>query len=352
MIRTIAKFEVEHLYVLDDEGNVDSDMPKLTDKQINEIYETMSLIRTYDEKAFSMQRQGRIGSYLQVKGQEASQVGCVYALDKKDFVVPMYRSGGAMLAFGFPMHQLFMYWSGDERGMKAPDDRNILPMAIPVGTQSAHASGIAWAAKLKGTKEVAMGFLGDGATSKADFHTAMNFAGVYKAPMVLVCENNQFAISTHISKQTASETIAQKAIAYGVRGIQVDGNDVFAVYKAAKEAVDRARNGEGPTFIECFTYRMCDHSTSDDAKRYRSELEVKDWEKKDPIIKLERYMEKKGLLTKEYKEKVQKASTDKVEEAVKKFESMPPANKEDIFTYMFKEMPSQLQEQFSEFKGV
>jgi pyruvate dehydrogenase E1 component alpha subunit len=334
MKKVAAKFEIEYVQVLDDEGNADADMPKLTDSQIKELYQKMILIRTYDEKAFSMQRQGRIGSYLQVKGQEASQVGCVFALDKKDWVIPMYRSGGAMLAFGFPMHQLFMYWSGDERGMRCPDTLNILPMAIPVGTQAVHSTGIGWAAKIKGSKEVAMGFLGDGATSKADFHTALNFAGVYQTPSVLICE-----------------TIAQKAIAYGVRGVQVDGNDIFAVYKVAKEAVDRARKGEGPTFIECVTYRVCDHSTSDDAKRYRSELEVKDWESKDPIARLERYMANKGLLTEDYKKKVAEDSMKEVDEAIKKFEGMAPPNKEDIFNYMFESMPTQLEEQFKEFRG-
>lgn len=351
MKKVAAKFEIEYLQVLDDEGNADSDMPKLTDKQIKEIYEKMVLIRTYDEKAFSMQRQGRIGSYLQVKGQEASQVGCVYALDKKDWVVPMYRSGGAMLAFGYPMYQLFMYWSGDERGMKCPDNINVLPIAIPVGTQSVHVTGIGWAAKLKGTKEVALGFLGDGATSKADFHTALNFAGVYQTPSVLVCENNQYAISTPRGKQTGSETIAQKAIAYGIKGIQVDGNDVFAVYKAAKDAVDKARKGEGPTFIECVTYRMCDHSTSDDAKRYRSELEVKDWEKKDPILRLEKYMMKKGLLNDDSKKKIIESAVKTVDDEIKKFESMQPPNRDDIFNYMFEKMPQQLEEQFKEFRG-
>jgi pyruvate dehydrogenase E1 component alpha subunit len=263
----------------------------------------------------------------------------------------MYRSGGAILAMGYPMHQMFMYWSGDERGMRCPDNINVLPIAIPVGTQSVHSTGIAWAAKIRGTKEVALGFLGDGATSKADFHTALNFAGVYQTPSVLVCENNQYAISTPRGIQTHSETIAQKAIAYGVKGIQVDGNDVLAVYKVAKEAVDRARKGEGPTFIECITYRICDHSTSDDAKRYRSELEVKDWEKKDPIIMLEKYMAKKGLLTEEYQKKTFENAVSEVEAAIKKFESMEPPNKEDIFTYMFEEMPTQLEEQFREFKG-
>ena len=169
--KVIAEFKVEYLQVLDEQGNCDkAHMPKLTTKQIKELYEKMILVRTYDDKAFSMQRQGRIGSYLQVKGQEASQVGSAYALEKKDWMVPMYRSSGAMIAHGYPIHLIYLYYGGDERGLRCPDNINITPISIPVGTQSPHVTGIAWAAKLKKTNEISMGYLGDGATSKADFH--------------------------------------------------------------------------------------------------------------------------------------------------------------------------------------
>ena len=350
MVKKVVKsFDIEYLQVLDESGNCDEKlMPKLTDKQIKELYEKMVLVRTYDDKAFNLQRQGRIGSYLQVKGQEASQVGSAYALTKKDWIVTMYRSMGAMITHGYPIHQIYMYYGGDERGLKCPEGINVLPISIPVGTQSPHATGIAWASKIRKTKEVTIGYMGDGATSKADFHTAMNFAGVFQVPVVLICENNQYAISTHREHQTNAETIAQKAIGYGIKGIQVDGNDVFAVYKATKQAVGNARAGKGPTFIENFTYRMCDHSTSDDAKRYRSDKEVNEWKKKDPLTRLEKYMKKKKLLTDAYKKKVQKDATDKVNKAVEKYEKFPEQKKEDIFTFMYEKIPLQLKEQMDE----
>ena len=215
MRKVIHKFEIEHLQVLDENGNVDKkEMPKLSNKQIKELYETMILVRAFDEKSLLMQRQGRIGSYLQVKGQEASQVGSVYALKDKDWIFPMYRSSGALIARKQPISVLYQYWGGDERGLISPKNVNNFPMAIPVGTQTAHASGAAWAEVIKGTKNVSMVFMGDGATSKSEFHTGLNFAGVYNAPCVFVCENNQFAISTPREKQTHAKTIAKKAIAY------------------------------------------------------------------------------------------------------------------------------------------
>jgi pyruvate dehydrogenase E1 component alpha subunit len=352
MKKVIKTFEVEYLQVLDENGNCDQEqMPDLSDEQIKKLYEMMVLVRAFDDKAFSMQRQGRIGSYLQVKGQEASQVGSVFALEDKDWIFPMYRSSGALLARKHPMHQLFMYWGGDERGLISPEGVNNFPIAIPVGTQTAHAAGAGWAARLKGEKTVALAFFGDGATSKSEFHTGLNFAGVFQANTIFLCENNQYAISTPRKCQTCSDTIAQKAISYQIRNLQIDGNDVFAVYKAVKEAVDRARNGEGPTLIEAVTYRIGDHSTSDDASRYRSPDEVKEWLKKDPILRLETYMKNKGLLNDDYKKKVDEDAKEKVEMAVKKYETYPPANKEDIFNYMFQDMPQQLKEQFDEFRG-
>ncbi|MFH2020171.1 MAG: pyruvate dehydrogenase (acetyl-transferring) E1 component subunit alpha [archaeon] len=352
MKKIVEEFKIEHLQILSEDGTCDeSDMPKLSVDQIKEIYEKMILVRTFDDKAFSMQRQGRIGSYLQVKGQEASQVGAVYALQDKDWLVPMYRNSGALLARKHPMHQLFMYWGGDERGMQSPVEVNNFPMAIPVGTQIAHAAGIGWAARLKGEKTVALTFFGDGATSKSEFHTGLNFAGVFKANTVFVCENNEYAISTPRCNQTNAQTIAQKAIAYGIKGIQVDGNDVFAVYKAVSEAVQDARDGKGPILIECLTYRIGDHSTSDDALRYRTKEEVEGWQKKDPIVRLEKYMKSKNILDEAYQKKVASQSKAMVEEAVVKFENYPPANKEDIFTYMFAEMPEQLKHQYDEYRG-
>jgi len=349
--KVIQKFKVEFLQVLNEKGNIDKNlMPKLTKEKIKQLYESMILVRTFDDKAFSLQRQGRIGTYLQVKGQEAIQVGATILLEDKDWLFPMYRNSAALIIRKHPMEMILQYWSGDERGLKSPDNVNNFPIAIPVGSHIPHAVGAAWAAKLKGDKTISLVFFGDGATSKADFHTGMNFAGVFQVPAVLICENNQYAISVPRKIQTNSETIAQKAIAYGIRGIQVDGNDIFAVYKAAKEAIDLARKGKGPTLIECLTYRISDHSTSDDASRYRSKKEVAFWMKRDPVERLERYMARKKILNPSYKEQVLKEAKEKVENAVKLFEKIPEQDKSEICNYTFAELNQQLQEQCTPLK--
>ena len=347
--KVLKEFKVEYLQILDENGNCDEAlMPRLFNEQIKKAYEMLVLIRVFDQKAFNMQRQGRLGTYIQFKGQEACQVGSALALEDNDFLFPMYRNSGLLIARKHPIVQVLQYWSGDERGLRSPDNVNNFPIAIPVGTQTIHAAGAALAAKLKGTKQIAITYFGDGATSKGDFHEAMNFSGVFNAPIVFICENNQYAISVPRKKQTHSETIAQKAIAYGFEGIQVDGMDIFAVYKATKDAVDKARNGKGPTLIECFTYRMCDHSTSDDASRYRPKEELELWAKKDPVDRLEKYMRKKNLLDDAYKEKVLKQSQAIVEQAVASFEKISPADPKDIFKYVYAEMTQQQKEEMKD----
>jgi pyruvate dehydrogenase E1 component alpha subunit len=349
--KIIEKFEVEYLQVLDENGKVDEKlMPNLPSKQIKGLYELMILMRTFDDKAFSLQRQGRIGTYIQFKGQEASQLGSAYVLQDKDWMFPMYRSGGALIVRKHPMHQLLQYYGGDARGQKSAENINNFPISIAVGTQTPHAVGCAWASKLKKEKVVSLVYTGDGGTSRGDFHDALNFAGINQVPCIIVVENNQYAISTPRKKQTAAETIAQKAIAYGVKGIQVDGNDVFAVYKATKEAVDNARAGKGPTLIETITYRMADHSTSDDAKKYRSDKEVREWAKKDPILRLEKYMKANKLLDDKYKQEVAKKAKEKVEKEVEVYEKIEDPNPEDIFKYTYAEPTENLKEQFEEIK--
>lgn len=344
--KVLKEFKIEYLQILDENGNCDEAlMPKLSNDEIKKMYEMLVLVRVFDQKAFNMQRQGRLGTYIQFKGQEACQVGSALALQDEDFIFPMYRDSGLLIARKHPIIQVLQYWGGDERGLKSPPNVNNFPISIPVGTQVPHAVGAGWAAKLKGSKQVSVVYFGDGATSKGDFHEAMNFAGVFNVPVIFFCENNQFAISVPRAKQTRAETIAQKAIAYGFEGIQVDGMDIFAVYKATKEAVDKARAGKGPTLIEGFTYRMGDHSTSDDASRYRTKEEMELWAKKDPIERLEKYMRKKGLLDDSYKEKVLKQSQEIIEKAVTGFEKLTLPDPKDIFKYVFAEMtPQQIEE--------
>src|SRR3989344_1795299 len=351
VLQDIAEFSVKWLQILDENGKADEKlMPKLTEKQMLWLYEHMIFTRIFDEKAFKLQRQGRIGTYGQSLGQEA-QVGTALALQEQDWVFPCFREHGIFLARGMPMVQYLQTWAGDEIGAHIPEGVNMFTMAVPVATQIPHAVGFAWAKKLRKENAVAVVYFGDGATSRGDFHEGMNFAGTFKVPCVFVCQNNQWAISVPFSRQTAAKTVAQKAIAYGFDGIRVDGNDVFAVYSAVKDAVDKARSGGGPTLVECLTYRIGDHTTSDDAKKYRTEKEVDEWRKKDPIIRLEKYLTEKKILTDALKQEIAAKYEREVEEAVKKFELIEPPEPEEMFTNVYGVMPPELERQMKEAKG-
>jgi pyruvate dehydrogenase E1 component alpha subunit len=247
------------------------------------------------------------------------------------------------------MYRILQYWGGDERGLIAPDDAHIFPVSIPVGTHILHAVGAAMAMKYRGDRAAALVYFGDGGTSEGDFHEGMNFAGVFKSPVVFICQNNQWAISVPREKQTAAKTIAQKAFAYGFGGIQVDGNDVFAVYKATKEALDKARRGEGPTLIECDTYRMSDHTTADDASRYRKKEDVEAWKAKDPILRLRLFMEKTGLWTGEYEKSVQATAANMADEAEKKAEAVEHASPSDMLTYTFNTLTPRQKKQMRDY---
>jgi pyruvate dehydrogenase E1 component alpha subunit len=347
--KAVANFKVEYWQILSQEGSIDKRlMPELPPAQIRELYELMLLTRVFDEKAFHLQRQGRIGTYLPVRGQEASQVGTAYALGKKDWILPSGRDIGVCLTRRLPLHMILQYRGGDERGVQIPEGLNIFPFTIPSSTHIPHCTGVAWASKLLKQKSVVMGYFGDGASSRGDFHEGLNFAGVYKVPVVFVCENNGWAISLPRARQTAAETLAQRAFGYGFEGIQVDGNDVFAVYAVARYAVEKARKGKGPTLIECVTYRMADHSTADDASRYRSQKEVAQWAKRDPIDRLEKYMRKNRLLNDKGKQTIMEGVRQRVEKTVEEYEKVAPPQPEDVFKYTYAEMPEKLQEQMRE----
>lgn len=349
MKKTVAEFSVEYYQVLDKDGNADATlMPKVSDEELKHMYEVMLFIRAFDQKAFNMQRQGRIGTYIQVAGQEASQVGAALAMEHQDILFPSFRESGMLIARKHPIYRLLMYWNGDERGLYNEEDIKNFPIAIPVGTHIPHAVGAGWAAHLQGKKQVAVGVFGDGATSKGDFHEAINFAGVFKVNTVLFCQNNQWAISVPREQQTKSETIAQKAIAYGVEGVQVDGNDVIAVHMVMKKALDKARNGGGPTLIEALTYRMGDHSTSDDAKKYRNEKEAQKMKEFDPVERMEKFLQKKGMWSQEYKDGLLKKYQGQIEEQVEKFEQVKDPNPQDMFTALYEKMPDRLERQMKE----
>jgi pyruvate dehydrogenase E1 component alpha subunit len=330
----LASFAVKRLSVLDEQGNVDDTlMPTLPEAEVRRIYEAMVLARTFDERALALQREGRLGTYPPILGQEAAQVGSALALSPDDWVFPSFREMGVHLTLGYPIHQLFQYWAGDERGQRAPDRLNIFPFCVSVGTHIPHAVGAAMAARYRRDPVVAVAYFGDGATSKGDFHEGFNMAGVFRLPVVFICQNNQWAISVPLKGQTAAATLAQKAIAYGFDGVQVDGNDVFAVYRATLAALDKARSGGGPSFIECLTYRMADHTTSDDAARYRSPDEVEAWRARDPILRLERYMAKRGFWSEEYGKEVKSRMTAAIDEAVQAMEAVPPPVAVEMFEH-------------------
>jgi pyruvate dehydrogenase E1 component alpha subunit len=346
----IGSYSVKRLDILNEKGEADESLlPPLSDKQIKRLYELMVQARTFDHRALNLQREGRIGTYASILGQEASQIGSVFASEKSDWVFPSFRENGVAFARGQEMYRILQYWGGDERGLIAPDDAHIFTVSIPVGTHILHAVGAAMAMKYRGDRAAALAYFGDGGTSEGDFHEGMNFAGVFKSPVVFICQNNQWAISVPREKQTAAKTIAQKAIAYGFEGIQVDGNDVFAVYKATKEALDRARRGEGPTLIECDTYRMSDHTTADDASRYRKKEEVEAWKAKDPILRLRLFMEKKGFWTGEYEKSVQATAANMVDEAEKKAEAVEHASPSDMLTYTFETLTPRQKKQMRDF---
>ena len=344
--------QIEWLSILDEDGNLDESLePDLGDDLLLRLHRTMLLGREFDERMLKLQRQGRLGTFAPIKGQEASQLGAVATLRESDWLVPAFRETAAQLWRGQTMESVLLAYGGYYQGNRVPENINVLPVAIPVATQILHGAGIAYAIKLRGKDDVAMTFFGDGATSEGDFYEALNFAGVFQVPAVFVCQNNQWAISIPRANQTAAKTLAQKALAAGIPGIQVDGNDVLAVYVAAGEAVARARAGDGPTLIENVTYRLSVHTTADDPTIYRDEEEVAKWEKREPILRFQQYLTGKGLLSEEKIASLQEEIKAEIREAVERAEEqMKQLSGEALtmFDHLYAEMPPYLQEQRDE----
>jgi pyruvate dehydrogenase E1 component alpha subunit len=336
----------ERLEILDTEGGVDAAlMPELDPSRIPDLYRDMVLMRTFDTKALKLQRQGRMGTWPPIKGQEAIQAGVALAMGDNDWLIPAFREHGIMVLRGVPLHLVFAYWAGDERGSSYPEEVRCFPVAVPVGSQWQHGTGVGLSLKLRDEDAVAVTFGGDGSTSEGDFHEAVNCAGVFGTKTVFVIQNNQWAISVPLHRQTAAETLAQKAHAYGIPGIQVDGNDVFAVYAAATVAIEKTRRGEGPSLIEAVTYRLGDHTTADDASRYRSEEELEVWEGRDPILRLRRYLVEQGLWDDDQETVLLEEAASWVDGQVKALEEMEPQAPEEIFTSMYAALPPHVVEQ-------
>ncbi len=347
-VKTVWEGKIEYLQILDENGRLDEKLGKgiLRDEDVVRLYEHMSLCRHYDEVAFKLQRSGRMGTYPQNIGQEAGPTGAGFALRKGvDWLVPCYRENSALFLHGLPMEHILLHWMGDERGNQIPDGVNILPISIPIGTHMLHAAGIAWAAKLRGEDRVVATFFGDGATSEGDFHEAMNFATTLKVPCIFFCQNNSWAISVPTEKQFACETLAQRAFAYGAYGQQIDGNDLFASVKATRDAMERAKMGK-VTFIEAITYRLGDHTTADDARRYRDAAELEKWKARDPLIRLRKYMASRGVWNDEKQAALEARAKERVSEIVKNAEGIEKPTRDDIFDHTFAgPLPEQLQVQ-------
>jgi pyruvate dehydrogenase E1 component alpha subunit len=349
---------MEMLQILRADGEFDPKLePDLSNEDLMKMYRYILLVRRFNERAINLQRQGRIGFFIESTGQEACQIGAAYALTPNDWVYPTYRDPGVCLLRGISMKLLIdQLMANSEDLMKGRQlgthwgyrDKNIVSLSSPIATQLLHAVGTAYAAKYKNDKIVCLSFLGDGATSQGEFHSAMNFAGVFKVPVIFLCENNQYAISLPARRQTASESIAIKAWGYGFEGIQIDGNDILAVYKATKDATDKARSGGGPTLIEAVTYRVGGHSTSDDPSKYRSQDEVEHWKKRDPILRFRLYLLKKGLLSEQENRKIQEEVENEIVNAIKEAEKSPPPPIDSLFTDVFSQMPWHLKEEMDE----
>lgn len=326
---------------------VDSNYEELlTENLIKNFYEKLVLVRTFDRKAISLQRQGRLGTYAPFEGQEAAQVGSALALNENDWMFPTYRDHAAIITFGQSISTVFLYWLGRVEGCIPPDHRKIFPPAVPIATQLPHATGAALAEVYRGEKNASIVYFGDGATSEGDFHEGMNFASVFKAPVVFFNQNNSYAISVPIEKQMNSETIAQKSVAYGIPGFRIDGNDVFATYFYTKEALERARNGEGPTLIEAVTWRYGAHTTADNPSKYRDQEESHSKRNRiDPILRIERLMENRGIWDSSYAESVQEKANEIIEQAVTEMENYPPPNVDDLFDHVFEKPTWTIEEQ-------
>ncbi len=347
-LNDVASFAIQYLQFIDENSKVVQDLPEFaTDDALLKLYRHMSLTRTFDIKAVNLQRTGKLGGYASCRGQEAVSVGLGHALKDDDIFAPHYRDQGAQLIRGNTFDEILAIWGGDEQSnhYQGANVKQDLPCIIPIATQCLHAAGMAYAIKYRKQDRAVLTVCGDGGTSKGDFYEAMNLAGDWQLPLVFVVNNNQWAISVPRNKQTAAKTLAQKAIAAGFEGIQVDGNDIVAVRYAVDQALNKARSGGGPTLIEAVTYRLCDHTTADDAKRYQPSEEVKAAWKKEPIARLGFYLESKGLWSREKEAEMQKEFTDRVDKEMAEYINKPKPPATDMIDYLYAELPEALKEQ-------
>src|SRR5690625_209060 len=340
--------------VLDKHGEIVNEeyIPDLSDEDLKELMTRMVYTRVLDQRSIALNRQGRLGFYAQTAGQEASQIASQFALEKEDFILPGYRDVPQLIWHGLPLYQAFLFSKGHFHGNQMPEGVNALSPQIIIGAQYVQATGVALGMKLRGKKSVAVTYTGDGGTSQGDFYEGMNFAGAYQAPAIFIVQNNFFAISVPVEKQTAAKTLAQKAVAAGMEGYQVDGMDVLAVYAATKYARDKAVNGEGPTMIETLCYRYGPHTMAgDDPTRYRTDDLDSEWEKKDPLIRFRKFLESKDLWSEEEENKVIEQAQEDVRKAIKQADEYPKQKVTEFIENMFENLPYNLQEQLEEYQA-
>ncbi len=344
-MKTIADFKIQYVQFLDPDGNLSPDAPETDPEELVKIYRLMTETRVFDTKAVNLQRTGKLGTYASCLGHEAAHIGLAAAMRDDDVFAPSYREYGALFYRGAQMSEILLYWGGDERGNDFSGPREDFPFCVPIATQCLHAAGAAMAFQLRGEPRCAVSANGDGGTSEGAFYEAMNIAGARKLPMVFVVINNKWAISVPLEIQTGAETLAQKAIAAGFPGVQVDGNDVIAVRHTVDQALARARKGEGATLIEAVTYRLSDHTTADDATRYRKKDEVEAARALEPLIRLRKYLTNLGVWDEKKEKALLESAAEKVDQAVNTYLGTPKYPIEDIFDYMYAELPESYQEQ-------
>jgi pyruvate dehydrogenase E1 component alpha subunit len=336
----------------DGESIPDGEVEGLDETDLIELYRGMVMLRTYDERSLVYHRQGRIGTYAIFWNHEAMQVGSAYALDREDWIFPSYRESAIGLLRGMPVSTVLSWWRGHPAGWWNPLDYNVAAICVPIGTHVPHAVGLAWGKKLRGERGLAIVYFGDGATSEGSFHEGANFAGVMKAPAILFCNNNQWAISTPLSAQTAAETLADKAAGYGMPGARVDGGDVLAVFEATRSAVERARAGEGPSFIEAVTYRTAPHATADDQTAYIDLDRVEEEMRNECLGRYERYLRRLGVLNEERGEEIRGEALERMREGIAAAEAEPPADAELLFQHALVNPPASFDEELAELRRI
>ncbi len=347
MTEIVARFEIIYTQLLDNSGNLHGDLPEFAKDTsvLPELYRIMVRTRVFDKKAIALQRTGKMGTYAPINGQEAISTAIGHAMRKDDVFVPYYRDYAAQFQRGVKMSEILAYWGGDERGSQFACDSEDLPICVPIASQCLHAAGVAFAFKYRKQDRVAVVCIGDGGTSEGDFYEAINVAGVWNLPVVFIVNNNQWAISVPLDKQTATQTIAQKAIAAGFQGVQVDGNDILATRQVIGEAIDKARMGGGPTLIEAKTFRLSDHTTADDATRYQPKAHVEAALLNEPIQRFKRFLEQQNLWDERQEKALIDTCTKEVQSAVDEYLEREPQPISSVFDYHFETLPDYLIEQ-------